>query len=282
MKCSSIFLVLLSSALLRAEPPAEKQFSPEDIAFFEKDVLPILKANCYRCHGVGEKLRGDLYLTSRKGILSGGGLGEVVSLEKPDESLLLKAIGWKDDKLKMPEDRKLPQKEIDVLTKWVRLGVPHTGATDLAKKEPKGRKITPEDRAYWAYRPLKRPVSPKVKNAAWVRNPIDAFILAKLEEKGLTPAEPADRVALARRVYYDLTGLPPTPEQIDAFVNDKDSAAYEKLLDALLDSPHYGEKWGRHWLDLVRYAETHGYERDSPKPFAWRYRDYVIDAFNKD
>ena len=147
---------------------------------------------------------------------------------------------------------------------------------------PKGKKITAEDRAYWAYRPLKRPEPPKVKNTAWVRNPIDAFVLAKLEEKGLTPAPPADRVALCRRVYYDLTGLPPTPEQLDAFVSDKDPAAYEKLIDRLLESPHYGEKWGRHWLDLVRFAETHGYERDSPKPFAWRYRDYVIDAFNKD
>ena len=151
----------------------------------------------------------------------------------------------------------------------------------LSAQVPKG-KVTPESRNYWAYKPLTRPEPPKVKNAAWVRNPIDAFILAKLEEKGLTPAAPADRVALARRVYYDLTGLPPAPELIDAFVNDKDPSAYEKMLDHLLDSPHYGEKWGRHWLDLVRYAETHGYERDSPKPFAWRYRDYVIDAFNKD
>src|SRR4051812_48241196 len=155
-------------------------------------------------------------------------------------------------------------------------------SSPLLRAQPKGKKITPEDRAFWAYRPLNRPSPPKVKNAAWVRNPIDAFVLAKLEEKGLTPTAPADRVALARRVYYDLTGLPPTPEQIDAFVNDKDPNAYEKLLDQLLDSPHYGEKWGRHWLDLVRYAETHGSERDSPKPFAWRYRDYVIDAFNKD
>jgi hypothetical protein len=147
---------------------------------------------------------------------------------------------------------------------------------------PKGKKITSEDRAYWAYRPLTRPEPPRVKNSAWVRNPIDAFVLAKLEDKGLTPAAPADRVALCRRVYFDLTGLPATPEQIDAFVNDQDPSAYEKLLDRLLDSPPYGEKWGRHWLDLVRYAETHGYERDLPKPFAWRYRDYVIDSFNQD
>ena len=121
-----------------------------------------------------------------------------------------------------------------------------------------------------------------MKDKAWVKSPIDAFILAKLEAKGLKPVEPADKVALIRRAYYDLTGLPPTPEEIDAFVNDTDADAYEKLVDRLLASPHYGEKWGRHWLDLVRYAETNGYERDGPKPYAWRYRDYVIRSFNAD
>jgi hypothetical protein len=123
---------------------------------------------------------------------------------------------------------------------------------------------------------------PAVKNTAWARNPIDAFILAKLEAKELTPAEPADRVALVRRLTYDLTGLPPTPDEVEAFVYDRSLDAYEKLIDRLLASPHYGEKWGRHWLDVVRYAETNGYERDGPKPFAWRYRDYVIKSFNDD
>ena len=143
-------------------------------------------------------------------------------------------------------------------------------------------KITQADRDYWAYRPLKRPAIPQVRNTGWLSNPIDAFILAKIEEKGLAPAPPADRVALVRRAFYDLTGLPPTPEEVDAFVKDPSPDAYEKLIDRLLVSPGYGEKWGRHWLDLVRFAETHGYERDSSKPFAWRFRDYVVAAFNSD
>src|SRR5205807_9856819 len=146
----------------------------------------------------------------------------------------------------------------------------------------KEREITAEDRHYWAYRPLKRPDTPAVKSRGWVRNPIDAFILARLDEKGLSPAPPADRAALIRRAYYDLTGLPPRPEEIDAFVKDQSVDAYERLIDRLLESKHYGEKWGRFWLDLVRYAETNGYERDRAKPFAWRYRDYVIKSFNDD
>jgi hypothetical protein len=142
--------------------------------------------------------------------------------------------------------------------------------------------VSARDRAYWAYRPVQRPEVPRVQNKAWVRNPIDAFILAKLEARGLAPAPPSDRVALARRLYYDLIGLPPTPKEIDCFVQDNTTGAYENLIDRLLASPHYGEKWARHWLDLVRYAETNGFEFDRPKPFAWRYRDYVIEAFNQD
>src|SRR5207253_1213275 len=146
-----------------------------------------------------------------------------------------------------------------------------------------GGKVTAEARNAWPYRPLTRPAVPALRTPhSALRTPIDAFILAKLEAKRLSPAPAAEPVALVRRVYYDLTGLPPTPEQVDGFVNDKSPDAYERLLDTLLQSPRYGEKWGRHWLDLVRYAETNGYERDGPKPFAWRYRDYVTRAFNAD
>ena len=164
------------------------------------------------------------------------------------------------------------------------MGLPYSPAREeiVPSPERKEMKITDADRAYWAYRPLSRPDLPKVRNTTWLKNPIDAFILAKLEEKGLAPAPSADRITLIRRVSYDLTGLPPTPEEIDLFVNDRSPDAYEKLVDRLLASPGYGEKWGRHWLDLVRFADTHGYERDSVKPFAWRYRDYVINAFNSD
>jgi hypothetical protein len=288
-------LVLLAGAALLAavvlpgraadekKPAVETKFSPEAIAFFEKEVLPILKENCLQCHG-GGKTRGGLKLLTRAQLLKGGDGGPAISLDKPDESRLLTAIHYKDDTFKMPPKGKLPAKEIDILVKWVRAGAPWTPGDKVVVDTPKeeGGKVTPESRKYWAYRPLERPEVPAVQNKAWVRNPIDAFLLAKLEDKGLTPAKPADRVALIRRATFDLIGLPPTPEEVEAFVKDKSADAYEKLIDRLLASPHYGEKWGRHWLDLMRYAETNGYERDSAKPFAWRYRDYVINAFNSD
>ncbi len=255
---------------------------PADSAFFEKEVVPILKAHCFKCHGEG-KVRGGLRLTSREGILKGGDSGPAVSLGKPAESRLVQAIHYKEE-LQMPPSGQLPAKEIDILTRWVQAGLPwKPGATALTQESgPEKERVSAGARAYWAYRPVQRPDLPHVRNPAWVRNPIDAFVLAKLEAKELLPAPPADRVALIRRVAYDLTGLPPSPAEVDAFLNDHAPDAYEKLIDRLLESPQYGERWGRHWLDLVRYAETNGYERDGPKPFAWRYRDYVIQSFNDD
>jgi hypothetical protein len=253
----------------------------EDKALFEKEIQPILKANCLKCHGEG-KVRGGLSLMSRAGLLKGGDTGPAFSKDKPEDSLLLQAINHSDN-LKMPPKGKLSLKEIEALTRWLKVGAPwpESGAA-VVETERKERQITDEDRNYWAYRPMKRPITPAVKNKDWIRNPIDAFILSRLEEKGLSPAAPADKVALIRRAYYDLTGLPPKPEEIDAFGKDRSAEAYEKMIDRLLESKHYGEKWGRFWLDLVRYAETNGYERDSAKPFAWRYRDYVIKSFNDD
>ena len=187
----------------------------------------------------------------------------------------------------MPPSGKLPPRpRSTILTRWVKEGLAWPAGRRLGSPEDtaraRDRQAAPSRRASWAYRPVVRPAVPRVKNQGWVRNPIDAFVLARLEAEGLAPAAPADRVALIRRVTYDLTGLPPTPEEVDAFVADPSPDAYERLVDRLLASPHYGEDWGRHWLDLVRYAETNGYERDSAKPYAWRYRDYVIDAFNRD
>jgi Protein of unknown function (DUF1553)/Protein of unknown function (DUF1549)/Planctomycete cytochrome C len=260
----------------------EAKFSPEQVAHFEKEVLPVLTKHCLKCHGAEEKVKGELYLTSRKSILEGGSTGPAVDLKKPGESLLLKAIHYGDENYQMPPKGKLADKDIAILEKWVKDGLPVTAdrmGGDIAKK---GGVITEEARKYWAYQPVKRPALPEVKDRAWVKTPIDTFILAKLEAKGLKPVKPSDRAALARRAFYDLTGLPPTPEEIDAFVADKSPDAWEKLIDKLLASPHYGEKWGRHWLDVVRFAETNGYERDGIKPYAWRYRDYVIKSFNED
>jgi hypothetical protein len=289
-----VLLLVTPRPVSRAEPPADKKtpppaeakFSPEELAFYEKEVRPVLEANCLKCHGTGEKVRGGLRLDSRAAVLKGGDNGPVVALDKPETSLLLKAIHYKDtDSVAgMPPKGKMADKDIATLTRWVKAGVPFPpgGGAVVVAPHPEAGKVTPEARNYWAYLPLHQPAVPVVKNTGWVRNPIDAFILAKLEANGIEPAAAADRVALLRRVTYDLTGLPPSPEEVDAFVNDTRPNAYEKVIDGLLASPHYGEKWGRHWLDLVRYAETHGYERDSPKPQAWRYRDYVIASFNKD
>jgi hypothetical protein len=280
---AALWVPALAFALMGRAPSgaqAPDQGGKENLAgdaFFDKEILPILKANCYKCHGDG-KAKGGLSLASREGIFKGGASGLAIVLDRFQDSLLLKAVNHVDD-LAMPPApaAKLTPKEIDSLTRWVKVGVPGLPEKALAKKA-----ITDQDRGYWAYQPVKRPAVPDVKNKAWVKNPVDAFILAKLEAKGLTPAAPADRRTLARRVYYDLIGLPPTPAEVDAFVNDKSADAYERLIDKLLDSPHYGEKWARHWLDLVRYGETNGYEFDQPKPFIWRYRDYVVDAFNND
>jgi mono/diheme cytochrome c family protein len=288
---SLVFLSLAASFGVLAGPfrsraddkNAEPKFTPEQVAHFEKEVLPVLTKHCLKCHGAEEKVKGELYLTSRKAILEGGSTGPAVDLKKPEESLLLKAIHYKDEHYQMPPKGKLPDREIAILEKWVKDGLPVTAdrlGGEVAKKG--SGLLTEEAKRYWAYQPVRRPVPPEVGSKAWVKTPIDSFILAKLEAKGLKPVKPAERAALARRAYYDLLGLPPTPEEIDAFVADRSPDAWEKLIDKLLASPHYGEKWGRHWLDVVRFAETNGYERDGIKPFAWRYRDYVIKSFNED
>jgi hypothetical protein len=260
------------------------KFTAAQVTFYEKDVLPVLQQHCLKCHGAEpDKIKGGLNLATRAGVLEGGDSGPAVKLDKPGESLLLKAIHYKADEYKMPPKGKMPDKEIATLEKWVKDGLPVTAdrmSGDIVKKG--SGVVTEEAKKYWVYQPVKRSPVPEVQNKEWVKSPIDAFILARLEAKGLKPVKPADKVALVRRVYYDLIGLPPTPQEVDAFVNSKDANAYEKLLEKLLASPQYGEKWGRHWLDVVRYAETNGYERDGPKPYAWRYRDYVIQSFNVD
>jgi hypothetical protein len=285
-----VALTMLGAALMLCAPVvrAAGAVSPDDARFFETTVRPILQANCVKCHG-GEKTKGGLKLLSRNSILAGGETGAVVVPGKASGSLLVEAIGYKNDKLQMPPSGKLAQDQIDALTKWVEMGLPWSGAalagasgTASQPAAHHGPPTIDEGHKFWSFKPVVRPDVPKVKIAAWVRNPIDAFILAKLESKNLAPAGPADKVTLIRRATYDLTGLPPTIAEVDAFVADPSPGAYEKLVDRLLASPRYGEKWGRHWLDLVRFAETNSYERDSKKPNAWRYRDYVIRSFNDD
>jgi len=277
MTRSVLPLLLLAFALpTRAAEPS--------LAFFEKEVKPLLQQHCVKCHGGEEKIRGGLKLTSRKAVLEGGDTGPAFDAKNPAESLVVKAIEYKHEQYRMPPKGKLPEKDIAVLTKWVMDGVamPEGGEQNVPKPHVKAGVVTEEAKRYWAYQPIRKPALPTVQNKAWAKSPIDVFVLAKLESNGLSPVSAAEKVTLVRRAYYDLLGLPPTPEQVDGFVNDRSPNAWEKLLDSLLASPHYGEKWGRHWLDVVRFAETNGYERDGPKPHAWRYRDYVIKSFNED
>ena len=254
--------------------------APEDIAFFEVEIKPILQQKCFKCHGDGNR-KGGLSLSSRAGLLRGGELGPAVELESLDDSQLMRALNYED--LEMPPTGKLPEEQLALFAQWVSKGVPWTPGEDKeivdTDEEPY---ITDADRAYWAYQPVARPDLPNVSNPDWMSNGIDAFILAGLDGAKLSPSPPADRRTLIRRLSYDLLGLPPTQSQVTAFELDTRPDAYERLVDQLLSSPHYGEKWGRHWLDVMHYAETNGYERDGPKPNVWRYRDYVIDAFNQD
>lgn len=274
-------------------PPAGKVANSDEtitekqaIEFYNTQVKPILKKSCFECHADDpDDLQGGFAITSHASIMRGGESGPAVNEKKINESILLRAINY--DAYEMPPDGKLPAKEIEILTRWVKLGLPFDPAderdlTANAESHSSVPKVTEETKKFWSFQPVVRPSVPEVGNEAWSQNAIDRFIFKKLEENGLSPARPASREALVRRVYYDLIGLPPSAAQIQAFLEDSDPRAYEKLIDTLLESPHYGEKWGRHWLDLVRYAESNSFERDDTKPFVWRYRDYVIRSFNED
>ncbi len=254
--------------------------------FFENKVRPVLAENCYDCHTSAEM--GGLRVDSRERLLQGGKSGAAIMPGDPDKSLLIQAVRQTGD-LKMPKGGKLKPEEVQALVDWIKAGAqwPETKAGAAPPPAPT-KAITPEQRAFWSFRPLREPAIPAVKERSWAKTNVDSFVLAKLESKGMKPVSPADRRTLIRRVTLDLTGLPPTPEEIDAFVADKSPNAYEKVVDRLLASPRYGERWGRHWLDVARYAEDDVRGLD-PKgrgymPFegAYVYRDWVIQAFNND
>ncbi len=269
-------LLFLSIFLLNYNSNANELNEEEKITFYTSRVRPILETHCLKCHSADKQIEGGLELTSRDKILVGGNYGPAVTLEKPDESFILDMVGYGKETAQMPPDGKLDDSILQVFYEWIKLGLP------FPSQRIENQSIIHSTNNYWAYKPLERPKIPKVKNNDWVKNPIDAFILSRLESHGFSPAPPTNKHSLIRRIYYDLTGLPPSPDAIAAFVNNNEPDSYVKLIDKLLRSPRYGEKWGRHWFDLVRYAETNGYERDSDKPYVWRYRDYVIKAFNTD
>ena len=285
--------------LLRGGPPAlvalwggltgnvfavEPDFSREQIDFFEAKIRPVLVDNCYPCHSQSaDELEGSLLLDSRQGLRRGGDSGAAIVPGDPEASLLLKAIRYDDEDLRMPpakntRDRRLPDNVVHDFENWIRMGAPDprvqvtvAPAHDMSARE-----------RHWAFQTLEKPDLPAVaeEDRSWVATPVDAFVLAKLREIGLEPNGPTDPRTLLRRITYDLTGLPPTPEEVDAFLADNSPDAYERVVDHLLASPAYGERWGRFWLDVARYADTKG--RQGRYPFAHTYRDYVINAFNED
>lgn len=265
-----LFVVTPYAAPVRAAEP-----TPQQLEFFEKQVRPVLAEHCFACHGPKKQMSG-LRLDSRAAILEGGDNGPALKPGDADASRLIQVIRHSGD-LKMPPKKKLAAAEVEAITAWVKTGAPWPEPRATTTK-------TDAWKSHWAFQPVRSVTPPTVGDPAWQRTPIDAFILARLEEKNLKPSPLADRVTLLRRATYDLTGLPPTPEEIEAFVNDTSPAAWETVIDRLLGSPAYGERWGRHWLDVARYADTKGYVffEDAPYPWSWTYRDYVVQALNED
>ncbi len=268
-----------------------EKIDPAVVEFFEKNVRPILATRCQGCHGPG-KQKGGLRLDARAAILAGGATGPAVVPGNAKESLLVDAINY-GETYQMPPKSKLPDEEVATLTRWVEMGAPWgfdakasptgtEGSRTPDSKEDDWRAVFQARARHWCFQPIRRVTPPvAVGPHAWARNPIDQFILAGLAEHQLSPAPEAARRTLIRRLSYDLTGLPPSPAEVAAFQTDASPDAYERLVDRLLASPHYGERWARHWLDLVRYAETAGHEFDYDILNAFRYRDYVIRAFNR-
>jgi len=266
--------LLGAAALAATTPTASSPPSPESVAFFESKVRPVLLERCASCHGAKIQQAG-LRLDTAAGLKKGADTGPVLAPGDPSKSTLLQAIRW-DHKVKMPPAGKLPPAEIAALEQWVKTGAAWPEARAAEKPG------APDPRRHWSFQPVRRPAVPAVKARAWLRTPVDAFILERLERKGLAPAATADRRTLIRRATYDLTGLPPTPDDVAAFLADRSPGAWEKVVDRLLASPQYGERWGRRWLDVVHYADTAGETADYPVREAYRYRNYVIDSFNRD
>jgi len=257
-----------------------KDTTAVELEFFEKKVRPVLATHCYKCHGP-KKQKGALRLDSRAGLITGGDTGKAIVPGQPDESLLIESIRYGDDGYQMPPSGKLPATAIDDLTKWVKMGAPWPAEEVPDSTTDNGFDLA-ERAKHWSFQPLQKSAPPSVQNSVWPRTTEDRYILAALEQQGLKPAGDASRRVLIRRLSFAILGLPPTPVEVEAFLNDDAPQATERLVDRLLAAPQFGERWGRHWLDLVRYAESHGHEFDFPIHHAWRYRDYVIRALNAD
>ncbi len=274
------FLLLVFASAFGPWAEGADKVSPDDLHFFESKIRPALARHCYGCHSAEAKTAmGGLRLDSRDGVLRGGNRGEAIVPGSVADSLLLEALSYESD-LKMPPTGKLSEQVIVDFRQWIESGAPDPRVQAVAKQE--SQIDLKKGRRYWAFQAPERPKLPPVNDLSWPRGAVDQFLLAKREEAGLPAVADADRPALLRRATFDLLGLPPTPKEIDSFVNDPDENAFRKVVDRLLQSPRFGERWGRHWLDVARYGETMGRTLNYPFPVAWRYRDYVIDAFNRD
>lgn len=276
MRIGLALAVLLACVPIRgaaAEPDAA------GVAFFEKQVRPLLFEHCHNCHSkASNKQRGGLLLDSRDAILSGGETGPAVVVGKPDESLLIKALRADKGELQMPPKKKLSPAQIAVLEEWIRIGAPFPAAKAVsAPNDPTSLAA----RQFWSFQPLRTVPPPSVRNAKWPQRPIDSFVLAEMEKRKLSPSAIADRRVLIRRAYFDLIGLPPTNAEVEAFIHDDKPDAYARLIERLLASPHYGERWARYWLDLARYCDIPETWM-KPKGHAWPYRDWVVNALNRD
>ncbi|MFN0084751.1 MAG: DUF1553 domain-containing protein [Blastocatellia bacterium] len=276
---SIILLILITGFVVATRSRSASAQNP-----FQEKIAPIFEKNCTACHGAGVQ-RSGLDLRTEVGAVKGGARGPSVVPGDPEKSLLYRMISHREEPAMPLGGEKLADAEIALVAQWIRgLSAAAAPPSDAIPVREPGYSITEKDRTFWSFVKPARPATPAVsmKSRPWVRNAIDAFIVRKLEENGLKPGPAVSPRVLVRRVYFDLTGLPPSPEAVEAFVKNPSEAAYAKLIDTLLASPRYGERWGRHWLDLARYADSGGYEFDIDRPHAWRYRDYVIRSFNED
>ena len=282
-RLSAVSVVVAGLTCVPGLRAAEPDLNSPQIEFFERKIRPLFVARCMECHSAA-KQKGGLSLESGATLKRGGDSGAAVVPGSPEASLLIEAVGHAGD-IKMPPREKLPEADIADLVAWVKAGAvwPPQKLEPAAGSEPQGFVITPEQRAFWAFQPIVNPAPPEVQDASWVRTRIDRFVLAELDRQGLAPSMPAEKPALLRRTTFDLTGLPPTPDEVDAFLEDESDEAFSRVVDRLLASPRYGERWGRHWLDVARYAEDQAHTFQARKyPSGYRYRDWVVGALNDD
>ena len=274
-----------AATMASAQTNPHADLPPDQLAFFEKHIRPVLVENCYECHAAdSKKVRGGLLLDTKQGSILGGESGHPgITPGDAAASTIYTAMTWQDPDMEMPPKKKLPDEVIANFKKWIEMGAPDPRESTVANPEGGRRQIDMKaGRQHWAFQKPVKKEPPAVRTSAWAQTEIDRFLLASMEAAGLQPVADADRATLIRRIAFDLTGLPPTPDEVKAFLADQSASALESVIDGYLDSPRFGERWGRHWLDVARYAESNGKETNLPYPHAWRYRDYVIAAFNQD